>query len=74
MVERATGHERDFWVGAYKSLVIDTRTGAVRIGDGNARDWVIEQTKADGNWDFVANSTPPAIQRLNDAAPPGTAI
>jgi hypothetical protein len=67
MVERAVGHERDFWLGAYKSLVIDTKSGAVKIGDGDARDWVIEQTKVDGDWDFVANSTLPAIQRLNDA-------
>jgi hypothetical protein len=44
MVERATGHKRDFWLGAYKSLVIDTRTGAVKIGEGSAlcRSFVLD--------------------------------
>jgi len=51
--------------------VINTRSGAVKIGDGDARDWVIEQTKVGGRWDFVANSTYPLVQKLNDAALPG---
>src|SRR4051795_13536627 len=45
--------------GAYKTLVIDTLYGAVKIGEGQTRKWVIEQTKVDGDWDFVAKSAIP---------------
>ena len=65
--EKLTDNEQRFWFGAYKALVIDTLSGAVKIGDGQTRNWVIEQTKVDGDWDFVANSAKP-IEPLRIAA------
>jgi hypothetical protein len=52
------GNDREFWLrSGYKSFVIDARSGAVKVGDLDARDWVIEQTKVDGAWDFVAKAS-----------------
>jgi hypothetical protein len=42
---------------AYKSFIVDTRSGAMKFGDGQVIDWFVEQTKVDGNWDFVASSS-----------------
>jgi hypothetical protein len=40
----------------FASVVADTRSGAIKLQDLETQDWIIEQTKVDGDWDFVATS------------------
>ncbi|MEH2524221.1 MULTISPECIES: hypothetical protein [unclassified Bradyrhizobium] len=49
----ARSKKSDFWLGAVGQLVVDTRSGAIKIGDQKAADWKIVQ-KGGANNDFVA--------------------
>jgi hypothetical protein len=40
----------------YKTIVVDTRSGAIKFGVLETKDWIILQAKVDGDWDFVATS------------------
>jgi hypothetical protein len=51
-------------VNGYKTIVVDTRSGAIKLGDGPVSDWVIQQNKVDGDWDFVASSADARITRV----------
>ncbi|NOJ41384.1 hypothetical protein [Bradyrhizobium australiense] len=53
-----------WWENAYKTIIVDTRSGSIKLGDAAVTDWFIQQKKVDGDWDFVASSADTRVDRV----------